>query len=221
MNLKIFSLLLLFSLAFSFEIKVNVNENFNFFIPFFECKENKNFLECKASIYNSGSLNFSSFLFINSSCCKIFSEVKKLNSSEEKNLEIAYLFLENESLEVYAKIYNVTIFLKNINKTIEDFLEEKEIDLDYIYENGKLKILGNLNHYFYILNSTTNQKLLKGIYNEIEIENKEKVKIVFFNENSYFLKEFPLEKPSLFKKVYFEIKKFFLVIFSKVLIFLT
>lgn len=205
------------NLALSQKIVVNVLESLNFSIVNYTKLENKNFFGYNAYVYNTGSKSFKAKLFLESDCCKIYSEENILNPSEEKFFSIYYLSLRNESINISLIVDNLNIPIGRFLFNFSEILNVTEKNLDYIFENGKLKILGNLdNYHFFILNHSTTQKKLNKNYNEIEIKNfqLEKIDVLFFNETEFFIKSFELKNPNIFKKVLFEIKKILTLAFS-------
>jgi len=207
-------LILLIFLVYSQTIKVEVNPLLNFTITFENYTQKDNLIEFEFSIYNLGSLSANFSIILESECCKIIDE-KVINPSEEKDFKVRYLALKNESINVYLKVNDSLLNLKNVEIKSDKKLERKSIDLYYIYENRKLKILGNLEDFsFYVINSTTKQKNLDKKYGEIEIESDEKyVDVIFFNEFFYDIKRFELKNPSILEKIIFEIRKFITLTF--------
>jgi len=207
-------LILLIFLVYSQTIKVEVNPLLNFTITFENYTQKDNLANFEFSIYNLGSLSANFSIILESECCKIIDE-KIINPSEEKDFKVRYLALKNESIKVYLKVNSSLLNLKNVEIKFDKELERKSIDLYYIYENRKLKILGNLKGFsFYVINSTTKQKNLDKKYGEIEIENDSKyVDVIFFNEFFYDIKRFELKNPSILEKIIFEIRKFITLTF--------
>jgi len=203
------ALIFLIFLVYSQTIKVEVKPLLNFTITFENHTQKDNLIEFEFSIYNFGSLTANFSIILESECCKIIDE-KVINPSEEKDFKIRYLALKNESIKVYLKVNDSLLNLKNVEIKFDKKLKRKSIDLYYIYENRKIKILGNLEGFsFYVINSTTKQKNLDKKYNEIEIENDTKyVDVIFFNELFYDIKRFELKNPSILEKIIFEIRKF-------------
>lgn len=222
---NIFVIILIFSLflliqkivTLSQTIVVNVIETLNFSITNYTFYQQKNFFEVNLSIYNIGSKNFTTKLLLESECCRIISKEHSLNPSEELSLSLYYLALSNESINISIIVENLLIPLKEYEINFSEKLNEINKSISYIYENGKIKIVGDLDdYYFFILNGTTKQKRLEKKYNEIEIidKNLTEVKIVFFNDKVFFVKNFELKSVNILSKIAFEIKKILSLVFS-------
>lgn len=214
--LLLISLSLVISINFSQKIVVNVIEVLNFSITNYTFLSKKNFFEGNVFLYNIGSKSFKSKLILESECCKVFSEEIQFNPSEENYISIYYFAFRNESINISISIDDFIFSIKNYEIVYTENINKTEKNIFYLFENNKLKIIGDLEgYYFLILNSTTKQRRLKSYYNEIEInnENENSIKIVFFNENSHFIKEFKLKKPNIFSKILFEIRKILVLTF--------
>ncbi|MFH7903901.1 MAG: hypothetical protein QW409_03045, partial [Candidatus Aenigmatarchaeota archaeon] len=202
-------------LAFSQTIKIEIQETLKYSITFLNFTQNKNFITSELTIYNLGSIPLNITLKLEGECCKVIRNFK-ITPSEEKSIEIAYFSFKNESLEFSVIVNNTEILMKRFNITFNESLKRIEIPIDYIYEDKKLKILGNLNDFYFIILSNktpTIQKKLNRGYNEIEIEKTDDfVDVILFNKTSYIEKRFLTSNPTLFRKIIFEIKKFLIYI---------
>lgn len=211
-NITFFLICIIFFsfLAKAQTININVEESLRFSIENKKIEKEKNFFSYSISLYNTGSIPIKARLRIKAPFFDIHSEIFNILPSEEKNLELHYLSLQNETIDVFLEAENLSIPLYREKIEFNSSLEETKRSLDYILTDSKIKILGDLDSFFfYFLGLNSTQKKLKGFYNEILLENfrGKDIKVVFFNRTHYFLWKFENRRISIFDFLRFELKK--------------